>query len=244
VSPDETESVDPQGEHQIIGGPDMKHVETVAAGTNDVGVWGFALYTPADSATTERHTTYWEVWLDETNTGSGVNNDALDPGELCRTGLIGWDSAPSSTPMTGPTPACTEPPEPPPCETGTTQTQPCPTESPSPTTSPSPDPTTPAEGSMSIAASRAKIRKGRKVRLSGSIESTEVCTAGREVMVQSRRPGRNLRTKTVVTSDAQGDWSVRVRQKKTKEWRAVAPATEACQEITSNIVKVKVSRRR
>lgn len=243
--PEDDRSIGPQAEHQIIGGPDMKHVESLvsgvaAPGTNDEGIWGFELYIPEDVATATRHTSYWEVWLDEANTGSGVNNDVYDTNELCGSGLVGWDTAASGEPMPGPTPACPETPPSPPCGTATQTAQPCPTES--PTTSPTDPPD--AGGSISIEASRTNVIKGRKVRFSGVVDSTPECSAGREVVLQTRRPGRNFRNRVTTASDAEGSWSVRRKPATTKQWRVFAPAVTGCEGLLSNVVKVKVSRRR
>jgi hypothetical protein len=225
--PENDQNNGPQAEHQIIGGPDMKHIENTTTGTSDAGSWGFQLYLPADESTTERHTSYWEVWLDETNSGSGVNNDAYDTNELCRSGLVGWDGPASSASMNGPTPACSNPPEIDPCENATSQAQPCAT-----------------DGSITIDAERRNVGRGEKVRFTGDIDSSAACKVGRRVKLQSRRSGAKFRTKVVTRSDARGAWSAERKQRRSKEWRAVAPASEGCDALRSSILKMKVTRKR
>jgi hypothetical protein len=232
-----------QGEHQVIGGPDLKHVESDGPGTNDEGVWGFQAFIPADSETAERYTTRWELWLDEANDGSTANNDVFDATELCRSGMIGWGAAPSNAPITGASPKCAEQPPTEPCGSTATQTQPCPTTSPTPSVSPTPDPTTPPEGgSISIDASRRKIDRSRRVRFSGEIDSSPGCSEGRRVVLRSRRPGKAFRDRAAITTGTDGSWSVRKKVRRTTEWQVVAPETDGCRAIASNVVKVKVSR--
>ena len=230
-----------QGEHQVIGGPDIKHVENDGPGTSDEGIWGFQAFIPDDSETAERHTTRWELWLDEANDGSAMNNDVFDTTELCRTGLIGWGAAASSAPMNGVTPSCTEQPPTEPGGSTTTQAQPCPP-SPTPTTSSPPPPPPPEDDSISLKVSRRKISGAHKIRFSGVIEGAAECSAEREVVLRSRRPGKHFRGRLETTSDVEGRWSLRRKVKKTREWRVTAPAARGCEEIFSKIVKVKVSR--
>ena len=240
------EQVGTQGEHQVIGGPDVKHVESDATGTDDVGQWGFQLFIPADSETAERHTTYWEVWLDETNDGSGVNNDVLDATEFCDAGLIGWGTAASNEPMTGVAPTC---PNAPPIETcdPTTSSEPCPgaTNSPSPTPTHGQEPPPEEDDRITIRASRKRVPKGKRVRFSGAIQAAaDECEPGRQVMLQSRRPGRRFRTRVLSASRSDGSWSVTRRIRRTTEWRVVAQAVSDCDAVVSSVVKTRAVRRR
>lgn len=232
-----------QGEHQVVGGPDVKHVEADDTGSDDEGLWGFQVFVPADSTSSERHTTYWELWLDEGNDGSGLNNDTYDALELCRSGLIGWDGAASSEPMTGASPSCPVAP-PPVCEADPAQAQACPTVSPSPSPTPTVSPTEePTQEQISIRASRKRIRRGSKVRLSGAIDADAACTAGRRILVQSRRGNAAFRNRVITGSTTDGAWSVRRKPRKTSEWRVVAEEREGCRQLVSPAIKVKVRRR-
>ena len=240
---DDQSPVGPQGEHQVIGGPDVKHIETDPVGTDDTGTWGFQLYLPADNATTERHTTYWEVWLDETNTGSSVNSDTYDVNELCRSGLVGWDSGAATTPVPGATPSCPDQPPTEPCGGTATQTpQPCPTSpSPTPTVSPTPTPPPGDDDSITIKANDRKTQRGRRVRFSGAIDASAGCRAGREVLLQSRLSGGKFRTRVLTASAADGHWSVRKKVRRTAEWRVLARANGACGSLSSSAIKVRVT---
>jgi hypothetical protein len=80
------------------------------------------------------------------------------------------------------------------------------------------------------------------VRFSGAIDAAAECSAGREVSLRSRRPGKRFRDRLSTTSDANGSWSLRRKVRKTTEWRVIARAGQTCEEISSRIVKVKVSR--
>ena len=234
-----------QGEHQVIGGPDLKHIEADEDGTDDNGQWGFQAYLPADIATPERHTTYWELWLDESNDGSGWNNDVFDSVELCQSGLIGWDSSASNEPMSGATPSCPNSPPPSPCDTTSSQTtQPCPTTSPSPSPTPTASPTAPPQddGTITLSASRRKVSVGKRVRFSGVVDSSDGCTPGRQIVLQSRRPGKSFRNRVLTASSPDGSWSTRRRLRKTTEWRVLARSVGECEELRSSIVKIRVTR--
>ena len=233
-----------QGEHQAIGGPDVKHVESAVAGSNDVGQWGFEIFVPDGTETAERHTTYWELWLDEGNDGSAWNNDVYDATELCRSGLIGWGSAASSDPMTGASPSC---PNTPPVQTCDPQTsvEPCPGESPSPTPDPTESEQPPQEEDrITIRSSRSRVAKGKRVRFSGAIQTAaDECEPGRQVTLQSRRRGGRFRNSVISASMSDGGWSVSRRIRRTTEWRVVAQPVGDCEALISTIVKIRVSRR-
>lgn len=237
-----------EGEHQVIGGPDVKHIEADEDGTDDEGLWGFEAYLPEGAATSERRTTYWELWLDESNDGTGANNDSYDSLELCRSGLIGWDGPASSAPMTGTTPSCPVTPPPPPCETDPTASEtdacPNPTGSPSPTPTTSPTQEPPAEeDEISITSNRSRVRSGRRVRFSGALDAAAECTSGRRVVLQSpRKGGTGFRKRASTVTDSEGAWSITRRLWRTKEWRAIARASGECASVVSRTITVKVRR--
>ena len=244
-----------QGEHQVIGAADIKHVEVDsdgagtagADGTDDDGQWSFLLWLPADQTTEERHTTYWEVWVDERNDGSGSNTDTLDPLELCRSGLIGWDLAAGVGPVPGGTPSCADVPPPPECDEPTPDVEACPPPSPSPTPSgsPSPEPTNtdpPDNSRITMEVQKTRVERGEQVLFSGQIDGPPECSVAREVLLQSKRRNGKFRTKTVTTTDSDGDWNAQRRLRRTRTWRAVARTTTACPKLRSDVVKVRVSR--
>ncbi|HYP23589.1 MAG TPA: hypothetical protein VEV43_08445 [Actinomycetota bacterium] len=83
-----------QGEHQIFGLPDVKHIES-AAGTSDRGTAGFRLYSSAPGLTS------LNVWVDETDDGCSANDDRFTTGEPSAAGSIGWgEDPPAPTPAT------------------------------------------------------------------------------------------------------------------------------------------------
>ncbi|MDQ3951641.1 MAG: hypothetical protein M3279_01560 [Actinomycetota bacterium] len=102
----------------------------------------------------------------------------------------------------------------------------------------------PGTRSISIESNRNRVAKGRRVRLSGEIEGDPACAGGQTVNIQSRplRRGRFGTVKTV-TTDAEGDYSTRIRMTKSRRFRAVAPADDPCSFARSETITVRVRRR-
>ena len=98
------------------------------------------------------------------------------------------------------------------------------------------------ERTISIASSRSRVAKGRRVRLSGEIEGDPACSGAQTVNIQSKpvRGGRFGTVKTV-TTDAEGGYSTRIRMQSSRRFRAVAPASEPCSFARSNTVTVRVT---
>ncbi len=115
----------PQGDHNRVGVPDVKHVEN--ATTGNTGTAGAALHADRQGET------FLTFWADEDN------DDQYCSAELAIPASIGWD-VPAPAPVLEPAQLdfCPVPSPPPPGQTGspTGTTSP----SPSPTESPSPDP--------------------------------------------------------------------------------------------------------
>lgn len=95
--------------------------------------------------------------------------------------------------------------------------------------------------SISIASSRGRVAKGRRVRLSGEIDGDPACAGGQTVNIQSKpvRGGRFGTVKTVAT-DASGAYTTRIRMSSARKFRAVAPEAEPCSFARSNTVTVRV----
>jgi len=96
--------------------------------------------------------------------------------------------------------------------------------------------------SISIEANRRRVEAGRKVRFTGKINNGTACTAQQLVKLKSRRPksGRFRTIKTGATSD-EGRYSITVKARRTMEYRAVAPPTEACGKAKSSTVRVRTT---
>ncbi|HET7483358.1 MAG TPA: hypothetical protein VFK89_10900 [Actinomycetota bacterium] len=238
VSRDENAVVTEQGEHQVVGGPDLKHLEMTDGGTNDDGIWSFALHVPAEGPTESRFTTYFTTWVDELATDSPVNDDCREDAELAKSGMVGWGQDPAGTPPST-EPACaTNPPCPSPPTQGSTGCSPSP--SPSPSTSPTTSPP-PVTQSLSIHVSDRAVRAGKRIVFRGQLDSSDpACVAGRQIALQSRRRRGAYKTKVMTSTDDDGVWRIPRRLRHTRTWRAIATSNGACDQVGSQGIFVKV----
>ena len=92
---------------------------------------------------------------------------------------------------------------------------------------------------VSIAASAYRARRGRTVRLFGRITGHRDCLSGQRVFVQGRIPGRAFQTFAHLVSRADGGYSLRVNTNRTREYRAMVPATVSCARDESRIIRVR-----
>ena len=220
----ESEDTEPdlQGEHQVIGGPDIKHLETVPSGTSDTGSWSFAIHVPTGAPTTTRATSYFSVWVDEMDDGSSANDDAFSTGELCAAGLVGWGRAPEA-PEPGSVPLLA-------CEPTPPDTEP----------EPEPEPR-PTEDRLSLKVSDNAVFRGSRVVFSGRVATVDAdCTPQRQVVLKSRKTGGVFRERVETIASTNGRWSLTRKIYKTRDWRVVAPASGDCERLRSKIVKVTV----
>ena len=101
---------------------------------------------------------------------------------------------------------------------------------------------------LTLDANKNKVKKGKKVRLSGRISSAArqgPCETGQTVELQRKRPKQTVFTTFAqVQTDAQGGFSLKKKVKKTFEFRAQVVETAACTPALSNSEKVKVKRKR
>lgn len=95
------------------------------------------------------------------------------------------------------------------------------------------------ERSISLDAGRRAVPRGRKVRLFGAVSGAEACEAGQTVRLKARRPGGRFRTIGTRTTDGGGEYAFRVRVRKTKDYRAVAPRDGICEVAKSGTVRVR-----
>jgi hypothetical protein len=123
---------------------------------------------------------------------------------------------------------------------------------PAPQPGPDPQPQQPtpkADGTLTIDANKGKVEKGRKVLLSGQLDvpSNESCEQNRQVQVQRRLKSEDdskFATFQMVQTDPTGNYSLKVKVKKTYFYRAVVTETDACDDETSNSQKVRVQKKK
>jgi hypothetical protein len=98
--------------------------------------------------------------------------------------------------------------------------------------------------SVSLDANKNKVKKKKKARLSGHLESAEqACEAGQAVELQRKRPKQTtFTTFAQLQTDTQGNFSLKKKLKKTTEFRVQVPETAACDDGLSNTEKVKVKK--
>lgn len=204
-----------QADHQILGGPDHKHIEADAGGTSDRGYWGFSLWIPAESVG-ENYSTRFTVWVDEMDDGCLADDDRLSEGELAVSGVVGWGAAP------------------PPAEPFT----------PAPLTPCTPPAEGPALRTISLFSEQRTAGEGEQVTVTGTVSSRYIdCVSEQMVKIKWRRPNRRFHKIIEVATDTEGGFSATVTPRPGKNhYRAVAPLTETCLKALSDIVRVKVPR--
>jgi hypothetical protein len=120
---------------------------------------------------------------------------------------------------------------------------------PQPEPEPEPGPGPKADGTLTIDANKGKVEKGRKVTLTGQLDvaSNESCEPGRQIQIQRRLKSEDdskFETFKTVQTDATGNYSLRVKVKKTYFYRAVVGETEDCDDEVSNSQKVRVQKKK
>ena len=204
-----------QADHQILGGPDHKHIEADDGGTDDDGYWGFSFWTPAESVG-ENYTTRFTVWVDEADDGCLTNEDRFSEGELSASGVVGWGAAPTPAQPFTPTPLtpCIPPQEGPVLRT------------------------------VSMYADRTMVQEGDEVTVTGTVSSTYIeCVSEQMVKIKWRRPGQRFRKIAEAITDTNGQFSAEVTpQRGRNQYRAIVPLTETCMKARSDVVKVRVPR--
>ena len=206
-----------QGEHQRFGFPDRKHVESLAMGTNDAGIWSFRMYSP------EAGQTDYTVWLDEADDGCLANDDTFTTGELSVTGSIGWAQDPSF-PIAQPIETLV----------------PCVPAEPSPGPSESPGEEIDGSRDISLRIATSPIEIGESATFAGRIDAVESqCAADQRVVLKTRRPGGKFWTKMATRTDGQGRFEMVARARAPRDYRAVAPAADGCDRARSVIVRLR-----
>ncbi len=207
------DTVGNQSDHQIFGGPDIKHVEADPTGTKDTGVWGFRFWTPLGSVTPDRYTTRFTVWVDETDDGCVANDDRYTEGELAVSGAVGFGQPPGHFEPFAPSALirCLPPLK------------------------------GPAPRDAVLTADRNHVPLGDTVHLTGSVLSDYAsCVTEQTVKLKWRRPGGRFAAFATVASNEVGAFEAYAAPKKgTNEYVAVAPPTATCQRARSEVIQVK-----
>jgi hypothetical protein len=125
----------------------------------------------------------------------------------------------------------------------------CPQPPPVPQPEPQPTPQPKADGTLTIDANKGKVEKGRKVLLSGQLDvaSNESCEQNRQIQIQRRLKSEDdskFASFQAVQTDATGNYSLKVKVKKTYFYRAVVSETDVCDDETSNSQKVRVQKKK
>ena len=213
-----TNEVADQGEHQILGGPDIKHLETPPAGSSDAGTWTFGLWTPAESVMPGRDIARFTVWTDEADDGCVTNDDRFTTGEISATGAVGFGTVPFSY----------QPFEP-------AEIVPC-----TPPMAEAPPEGESAERQVALLTDQMVARKDSRLRVTGSVSSAYTsCVNDQTIKVKRRRPGKRFRTVAQVTTDGSGSFKAHVPVRGGKnEYRAVAPTGDQCLRARSDVIMV------
>lgn len=96
------------------------------------------------------------------------------------------------------------------------------------------------ERDVSISSNRSRVRKGRRVRISGGIDGSATCEADQLVKLRAKRlHGGRFQTIKEKQTDVDGDYSFRVRVRKSKRYFVVAPPNGACEKAKSRRITVR-----
>jgi hypothetical protein len=116
-----------------------------------------------------------------------------------------------------------------------------------PPAEPQPEPGPKADGTLTIDANKGKVEKGRKVTLLGQYDTptNEGCEPNRSIEIQrkpQKAPDSAFESFKSVQTDDSGNYSTKVKVKKTRVYRAVVQENEACDDELSNTQKVRVQK--
>ena len=214
-----------QGDHEIAGPGDTKHIESVDD-TTDGGTFTFQLHSQ-DAGGTQ-----FTVWADEDS------NDRLCSAEAQADGSVGWNvGAPGVSGVADEESFCPRP-----GPTGSPSPTPTQTRTASPTGTRSPSPSE-DQRTVTLAASRAKTTAGRRIRLAGQLfsPSNESCVDDEFIRITRRVHGtRNPRELVTTRTNEQGRYQLDIRAKKSADYQAVAPSHDSCAEAFSSPATVQV----
>ena len=209
--------VDNQGEHQILGGPDIKHIESDGGGTGDTGTWSFSFWTPNDSVTAERFTAGFTAWVDEFDDGCIANDDLFGQDELSASGIVGFGKGPGA-PVPFPSrfvESCLpKPPEP------------------------------PAVRQVTLSPDSPEVLLGQRAQLSGALTSDKnECASEQSVKIKRKGRRGHFYTLLTVTTSPEGFFDADAKARRGKNrYVAVAPANATCQRARSEVVVVRATK--
>ena len=218
-----------QGEHEVIGEGDVKHIEAAATGTDDAGQFKTRLLNRNETIT---GTTQFTAFYDRDD------DDRYCSAEPAGHGSIGWGADPiTPTGVPSETGTCPEP-----SPTGSTTASPSgsPTASRSATGSPTGSPTPGTSRTVTLAASDAKVRSGANVTLNGQVFSSAAsCEDGEFIRIRRRVHGTDTFSDFgSATTDTEGIYETTIKAKVSADYLAVATAHDNCAEATSESVTV------
>ena len=96
--------------------------------------------------------------------------------------------------------------------------------------------------SITINSDRNKAQRGSRVTFSGRIDGGDACSASQGVKIKARKPnGGRWRTVASDSTNGSGQYSVKERVRKTKQYRAVAPKNGPCNKARSNTIRVRIT---
>jgi hypothetical protein len=230
-----------QGEHEVAGEGDFKHVESTPAGTNDAGQIRFQLYNRSTTVGTTQFTVYYDR----------DDDDLMCSAEPRASGTIGWGTDPvGASTFADDTTVCSEPTASPtgsstasPTASSTARPTSTASSSASPTSSSSPGTTR----TITFIASDSQVEAGDEVTFSGRIFSSNTsCTDNEFVQIQRRIHGTTeFADFTSSQSASDGSFEVTAIASQNADYQAVSPGHDNCATSTSDtatvLVKVKVS---
>lgn len=95
---------------------------------------------------------------------------------------------------------------------------------------------------ISLSSNKRSVRQGRRVTFFGRISGTDPCRSGHAVRLKAKRTSDDrFRTVATTNTDAQGGYSLRVRVRTTKIYKAIAPRRQVCQRAASRRVRVRAT---
>lgn len=92
---------------------------------------------------------------------------------------------------------------------------------------------------ITLESSKNRQRSGRSVNFFGFIEGERVCEDNQIVKLKSRAGSKRFRTIASTATDSEGGYSFRIKVKRTKDYRAIAPKNDSCKAAKSNRVRVR-----
>jgi hypothetical protein len=105
-----------------------------------------------------------------------------------------------------------------------------------------------ASRALTFDANKANVRKGKKVRFSGHVDSPgneAACESSQTVELQRKKSkATEFKTFAQVQTDTQGEFSLKKKVKRTRHYQAVTQETATCGSAASATEKVKVKKKR